>query len=360
METYTTQKLSIGLNGEKTRFIIPYHGIKTKNNFFEIFPVESGPFSWSLKVSQYVTDDSVRPWVSVFLTLDTKLFTKIDVGLNCFYEITLTSVVDNTNKPVVYGEYVYFSNDDLSCGTNKFIRYDDYKKYVEKGTFTLDVKISFWTYFIMYPNETHDSFYKQILIKNNFKNEEAVFHHFLKLYNKQQDFNFQIYSNDGIAFWVHKELLSVVSPFFEALLSGKYSEQKNIKIEKANQQTLKTFIHYIYTKKIKINDINDLFELIEFSDFLCVENFTESLKMYIFSLLGSTENAVHIMDWVESIDISCQKEILTKCTQQLQKSKINNVISLLIQQRQKFGQIIREKDEIIEKLQNELDTLKSQ
>jgi hypothetical protein len=227
-------------------------------------------------VFQHIPINTTRAWVSVYVTLDTKLFGNLKFELDGFSKISLIS---SDQIPKEFNHQFGLSNEKALFGTRKFILYDEYKKFIEKGTFTLQVKISFSSENLL--ESDMGMKYKDLM---KYKSDEEIFLYYKQLKEYGKDFNSQLESKDNQIFPIHKELVSLSCAFFKNLLSGEFTEGNHIQIENVNKNTLKSLLDYIYTNEINIDHILEMNELFEFSDFICCSELVERLKFQIESI----------------------------------------------------------------------------
>jgi hypothetical protein len=233
----------------------------------------------NLQVFQHIPINTTRAWVSVYLTLDTQLFGNLKFKLDGFSKISLIS---SDQIPKEFKLQFSLSNEEdkrASFGTRKFILYDEYKKFIEKGTFTIQVKISFSSENLL---ESNMGMKYKDLMEN--KSDEEIILYYKQLKEDGKDFNSQLESKDNQIFPIHKELVSLSCAFFKNLLGGEFTEGNHIQIENANKNTLKSLLGYIYTNEINIENILEMNELFEFSDFICCTELVERLKFQIESI----------------------------------------------------------------------------
>jgi hypothetical protein len=195
-----------------------------------------------------------------------------------FCKISLTS---SDQTPVDFEDKFSLNNSNTLIGTQKFILYDEYKKFIEGGKFTLQVKISFSSEFLIDIDKEMGMKYKELMPN---KSDHEIFIHYKSLYEEGKDFNSQLVTNDNETFSIHKELVSLSCTFFKGLLSGEFKEGNQIKIENVNKITLKSVLNFIYLNEINIGNILEINELSEFSDFICYSELLERLKFQIHSI----------------------------------------------------------------------------
>lgn len=122
------------------------------------------------------------------------------------------------------------------------------------------------------------------------------------------EFQFTVYGNELKILRVHKKLLSMMSPVFEAMFGENWNTRNRIQIEDVSYASFKEFLNVFYKNEVEITE-NNVGEMLHLSDKYDIAELKPSCEQFLIEHL-TMGNCIDFLNFASLYDIF---ELKLKC-----------------------------------------------